>query len=215
MSEIYIATCIHPDAGLKRYVGQTRTHVLNHGKYRPFGMHKRWAQHLSEAKVNDTVRQSWKLNNAIRKYGQETFVLELLHVCTLDWADAYEQMFISLFNTVTNGYNIQYGGGSGAKNAEESCAKIATTLEEMNDKMRMAKYADWKVKQVRVVRLEDKGVRVYITSEDGRESYTSFFGRRSTFENASERAIAFINRLTDGDKTKIYVTASLADRIKF
>lgn len=36
----------------KSYIGQTRTHRLNHGKYRPYGYLHRFNDHNSEAKSN-------------------------------------------------------------------------------------------------------------------------------------------------------------------
>lgn len=34
----------------KMYIGQTRSHYLNRGKYRPFGFIKRFQSHFSESK---------------------------------------------------------------------------------------------------------------------------------------------------------------------
>jgi hypothetical protein len=208
---IYTITCVHPDAGLKRYVGQTRTHILNHNKYRPFGAQKRWGQHVSEAKANAPTRQSWKLNNAIRKYGAEFFEVEELGICDLDVLDRFETVFIQTFDSVTNGYNIQNGGRGKGKNSEESSVKAAITLKERADGARLAKYQGRNVKQVRFIRLENKGVRAYVV-ENGRVTYTSFFGRRSTLEESAGRALAFARSLV-GDE-KLHIPDSLLEVIR-
>src|SRR5271166_1171440 len=105
-SLIYLITCTHPDAKGKHYIGQVQSHVLNHGKYRPYGVSKRWGQHVSAALVNNSVNQCWKLNNAIRKYGPGAFDVEELGPCDPDVADLFETKFIRLFDSVNNGYNI-------------------------------------------------------------------------------------------------------------
>lgn len=211
---IYTITCTHPASGRKMYVGQTRTHILNHGKYRPFGANKRWAQHVSEARKNAPIRQSWKLNNAIRLYGPESFEVEELGDCDLDMADTFERAFIRLHRSDAEGYNIQKGGRSGAKNSTESRMRIARTLMTQSDRSRLAAYADKDVVRARFVRLEDKGVRVYVVEDGGRTTYTSFFGRHSTLTESAERALAFARALVAGDDTKLHTPVSLIDVIK-
>ena len=41
----------------KHYIGQTRSHRLNKGKYRPFGYYGRFKDHISEA-INNTKKKS-------------------------------------------------------------------------------------------------------------------------------------------------------------
>src|SRR3954468_44650 len=149
---IYLLTNHHPDARLKRYVGQTRTHVLNHKVYRPFGAKKRWQQHITESQKNDSKRQCWKLNNAIRLYGADSFELEELGDCDLDVADMFERMFISLYDVVRNGYNIQHGGRAGEKNAEESKVKITDTAKANNDKRRAEQYQGKAATELRYIK---------------------------------------------------------------
>jgi group I intron endonuclease len=206
---LYEITCTHPDAAEKKYIGQTRSHILNRGVYRVFGAHKRWTQHVTEAKKNAPKRQSWKLNNAIRKYGPEQFKVVELETCKLADADNRERALIALHSTILHGYNIQYGGARGAKNSEESRAKATATLKTWNDQKRSARYKDIAVVQVRLVRLESKGVRVYVDEQTGKCTYTSFFGRHSTLTESAERAVAFAMALVRNDASKIHVPASL------
>ena len=94
----------------KCYIGQTRTHRLNHGKYRPFGYLGRLRDHISEANSNKK-NQSRYLNSAILKYGSDKFICEKLLTCGLDELDMYESYYIQEFNTkFPNGYNLTNGG---------------------------------------------------------------------------------------------------------
>ena len=74
----------------KIYVGQAVSHILNHKKYRPYGHAGRFRCHISEA-FSTKKNQSHYLNNAIRKYGVEDFVVELIECCELS---AYNSMLL-------------------------------------------------------------------------------------------------------------------------
>ena len=90
---------------------------------------KRLAGHISEAITNTKKKQCTYLNNAIRKYGKDSFTSELIKVCSLDKLDHYEQKYIkkycSLFPT---GYNLTTGG-KGAMYV----AKIDNNTDEINN----------------------------------------------------------------------------------
>ena len=94
----------------KIYVGQAVSHILNHKKYRPYGHEGRFRCHISEA-FSTKKNQSHYLNNAIRKYGVEDFVVELIEYCEIDDADERETHYIKEFNSLyPNGYNLKNGG---------------------------------------------------------------------------------------------------------
>lgn len=107
--EIYI---MKNQATNKCYVGQTVTHRKNHTKYRPFGYIGRFKDHLSEAR-NLTKCHCRFLNNAIRKYGESAFTVELIETCAFDELDAREQHYIQTLGTLyPTGYNLTTGGRS-------------------------------------------------------------------------------------------------------
>ena len=94
----------------KCYIGQTRSHRLNHEKYRPFGIIGRFRDHISEAHSNKKT-QSWYLNASILKYGSECFTCELITKCSVNELDLLESKFISEYNSkYPNGYNLTDGG---------------------------------------------------------------------------------------------------------
>ena len=109
MPGIYICKCIVTD---KLYIGKTcRTYK------------QRWDAHKYQSKTfND------HFHRAIRKYGWENFVFEVLHD-NIDfiWLDDWEIYYIDYYNTFKEGYNSTRGGGgtNGVKCSEETKIKIA------------------------------------------------------------------------------------------
>jgi group I intron endonuclease len=94
----------------KIYVGQSVSHILNHKRYRPYGHKLRFKCHISEA-FSKKKNQSHYLNNAIRKYGVENFVVELIECCDSDKSDVREIHYIKELNSLfPNGYNLKNGG---------------------------------------------------------------------------------------------------------
>jgi group I intron endonuclease len=112
----------------KSYIGQTRSHRLNHSKYRPFGYLGRFKDHICEAN-SQKKNQSWYLNSAILKYGVEKFVCEKILECKLDELDECESHYISEYKTkYPNGYNLTDGGQKGAN---LRCEKIILNESEL------------------------------------------------------------------------------------
>lgn len=92
------------------YVGQTVSHVLNHSRYRPYGREGRFKSHISEA-FSTKKNQSRYLNNAIKKYGVNDFVVELLEYCEIENANEREMHHIKDLNSLyPSGYNLTTGG---------------------------------------------------------------------------------------------------------
>jgi len=107
IGEIYKITNILNN---KCYVGQTRSHRLNHNKYRLFGHMGRFKDHISEATNPNKVGCKY-LNSALVKYGVENFKCELITTCNIDELDFYEVKYIADVNTrYPNGYNLTNGG---------------------------------------------------------------------------------------------------------
>lgn len=96
----------------KIYVGQTWT-----------SLDKRWNR-------GHGYIGSHKIHAAIKKYGKENFFYQVLTFCaTQDAANITESYFISKFDAIQNGYNINLGGTSGVmtgrKHLPESIAKMS------------------------------------------------------------------------------------------
>ena len=94
----------------KIYIGQTRSHRLNHNKYRPFGYLGRFKDHISEANSNKKNNSRY-LNHALRKYGKDCFTCEKIHTCKVNELDELEKQSIIEYNSkFPNGYNLTNGG---------------------------------------------------------------------------------------------------------
>ncbi len=109
MPGIYICKCIITN---KVYIGQT---------YRTYK--ERWDAHKYQSKTfND------HFHRAIRKYGWDKFVFEVLHdnIDTM-WLDDWEIYYINLYNSFRDGYNSTNGGSGtrGVKCSEETKYKIS------------------------------------------------------------------------------------------
>lgn len=91
----------------KIYIGKTKEY--NKDKY--FGIEGRFKNHLRFAKSG--AKHCPKLYNAIRKHGEENFMIELIETTTEDDIDNKEIYHIKEFNSTHNdiGYNIALGGG--------------------------------------------------------------------------------------------------------
>ena len=225
--EIYLITNIHPDAGGKTYVGQTQSHVLNRGKYRPYGRDRRWAAHVSEAKANGN-KQSRKLNNAIRKYGPESFSVELLTQCELEDADFYEEFFIDIYHSITDGYNILTGGAQ-ARPSEEQRKNISTSLKdyysnkdvcerhskshvEYYDKAKVDKYNEIEVISITLGIYSNGLVHMLVeTPLIGPRDRITFRGKHVTRENAAQRAVNVAMEIVKGDTEKIQIPERFAE----
>jgi hypothetical protein len=88
----------------KRYVGQTRTHKWNHGKYRPYGTRGRLRQHISQSKGGG----GQPILKAIREHGAENFAIEEVQRCSDTDLCSREEYHICEQNTLApNGYNVR------------------------------------------------------------------------------------------------------------
>lgn len=109
-----IVYCIeHTDSG-KQYVGQTVTHRLNKGKFRPYGVRRRFAEHCSNALCNTKPSQSSCLYNAIRQHGTDAFTYRELEVCDLKRLNDRERYWIDQQGCLyPAGMNLTTGGSKG------------------------------------------------------------------------------------------------------
>ena len=181
----------------KMYIGQTRSHYLNKGKYRPFGHIGRFKKHLNEAsRIN--IKCSCKyLNSTINKYGASNFKCELLITCDIDELDEYERKYICDLNTkYPNGYNLTNGG---QKCGFEKGKKVV--LEEEIKPMSRAINGDSLKRTEKTRQLISKRLKDYKNSRD-------LNGRKNDMERVQK--IHAINRF---DKYKdIHIDSNNIDK---
>lgn len=76
----------------KVYIGQTR-----------YTVEFRWRQHLH--KKDDTY-----FHNALKKYGPDNFIVEILEECDVEKLNEREIFYIAKYNSFEDGYNLTLGG---------------------------------------------------------------------------------------------------------
>jgi len=103
LGEIY---CLTSPSG-KKYIGQCVKKLSNNKKW---GYISRWKDHIRDSQdINKNYCRL--LNNAIRKYKPENFIIEIIKECPIDDLNYFETFYIDNFNTLTpNGYNLTSGG---------------------------------------------------------------------------------------------------------
>lgn len=127
----------------KLYIGQAVSHILNHKKYRPYGYEGRFRCHISEA-FSQKKNQCHYLNNAIRKYGINDFVIELIEYCELKDADEKEIWYIKLNNSLfPNGYNLKNGGNT-FTHSEESKKRVSNGIIKYFENKKYQRFLDIK-----------------------------------------------------------------------
>jgi hypothetical protein len=121
-----IIYCVEHIATGTKYVGQTRSHRLNHGLYRPFGAEGRFRDHMSCALCNTKSSQCSALYNDIRMHGVDAFKFIQLEECDIELLDQREKHWISELSTIhPSGYNLTDGG---RKVSIIKCVGISTQL---------------------------------------------------------------------------------------
>lgn len=109
-----------------------------------------------------------KIYRAILKYGWDNFKVDILWSTDDDTNITYilnqlEEDFVNLYDSVENGYNCRYGGGSKGKHSEESKEKmrIAATgkkaSEETKEKMRKYSYSETNLNKLKIMSELNKG----------------------------------------------------------
>jgi len=200
--EIYILTC--HTSGMS-YVGQAVSHILNHGKYRRHGSDGRFRKHVCEC-VNPSKqkKQSQYLNNAIRKYGADSFTVKVLKACHPKDGDMYEDMGIKYYNTMfPTGYNLK-SGGQHFQHTDESRKRVSNGVINYFEPKRVEKFKNvFLSKDIDPEKFLHKTTRNkkqygwYIMCRDKDSNYlkTDFGGVKETLETSKERAIQFVKYL--------------------
>ena len=180
----------------KVYIGQAVSHILNHKKYRPYGMEGRFRCHISEA-FSSKKKQCHYLNSAIRKYGSSNFSLELIKNCKLEDSDKIESEEILKNNSLfPNGYNLNTGGKSSVHTIE-SRKRVSTGVMNYFQDKKINKFLDLKLNDV------DDDIEKYVkplnrnNTQYGWYVYikrkkTDFGGVHITLEESRKMALDFI-----------------------
>ena len=78
----------------------------------------RWKEHRNSLRRGDS--RCTLLQRAWNKHGEENFSFEILELCTEDMLDEVEIMYINMYDSCNNGYNIESGGNSNKRLSENT-----------------------------------------------------------------------------------------------
>jgi group I intron endonuclease len=121
---MYIYKFTHLETG-RCYIGQT---IQNPN-------HRKW-DHICSSKY---TKNTYHFHNALKKYGPESFSFEVIaEAKSIEELNVLEDMFISLYDSINNGFNIRNGGGNkthhpdSIKRMKESQKAAHTRRREQN-----------------------------------------------------------------------------------
>ena len=147
LGHIYVLT----SPSNNQYVGQAVCYLPSGRKYGYLG---RWKGHKSEVRRN--VDYCRVLNNAIRKYGHDSFKVELIETVTIDELDEIENYWIEELNTLSpNGYNLTTG---------KSQSRQSKETRELRRKSMIGKNLGKRYPRIDRIREEDKDLPKYLRS---------------------------------------------------
>lgn len=201
----------------KIYIGQCVSHILNHKRYRPYGYLGRFKSHISEANSNKK-NQCKILNNAIKKYGVESFNVEIVFRCSENNADKYEYEYITKYNSLyPNGYNIK-NGGTQFKHTEYSRKSLSNSgkkyyIYKKLKKVQTINILDYNINKIlRPLNRNDEQYGWYLYFKRGLK--IDFGGVHTNLEISKQEAIIFFNKLKLNNSIKRQHTSIIGKLLK-
>lgn len=85
-------------------------------------IYSRWRQHKYWAKNKGVVS---RITNSIRKHGIENFEFSIIEQCDKEFFEEKERFWIDSYDSVSNGYNLTYGGNLRKILSEETKLKMS------------------------------------------------------------------------------------------
>ncbi|QKE50303.1 GIY-YIg catalytic domain-containing endonuclease [Faustovirus] len=184
-----------PNEANKAYIGQT-TKTFD----------QRMAGHKSSGNNEDKKDGCRALNAAIRKYGWDNCIREILKECPDEELDDWEKHYIKEFNTLSpGGYNLTVGGNSKKFYSDETKKLISDRAKERD----ITKYRKQE---------ETKDLPKYISiwnSPDGKIGFRikrhpkcpckTFMDKNKTLEQNKQDAIDFLAKLESGEVPEVII----------
>ena len=179
-----------------KYIGQATDLKYKNGKSYHYGPNGRWSDHVCASKTRNTP-----LCEAIRTYGRDDFTIEVLEEGKKEELDEREAHYITEHHTVyPNGYNV----AAHSRNRHRDSSNLYVFYED-------------KVKTANISPIRNKGefrlVYVYLTMKDETKERLTFGQTQgSTYEEAMEEVIRFLERLGCSYTTATYNSSVLLEK---
>jgi group I intron endonuclease len=120
----------------KVYIGQTTS-----------TLRARWIKHCNVAKNGRDGQAPTGIDGAIRKYGEENFVLEAIEQCPIEELNDKEIYWINFYNSYNTGYNLTLGGG-GSQLYSFDLLTVKEKYAELGTIKALSKYYDCGVRTI-------------------------------------------------------------------
>ena len=93
--------------------------MINNKKYigQSINVEARFIQHQSALR-NDR-HMNYHLQNAWKKYGQDNFKMYLIKSCQQQYLNRFEKLYIRIYDSFKNGYNLTLGGDASSQRIED------------------------------------------------------------------------------------------------
>jgi group I intron endonuclease len=103
----------------KCYVGQSTN------------IQQRWKDHKKDAFWKNGPDYEYPLYRAIRKYGFENFLFEIIEECEIECLNEKEMFYIAKYRSYTDGYNQNEGGYNGVHNCKLSYDDVTKIIQRL------------------------------------------------------------------------------------
>lgn len=179
----------------KKYVGQTRSHRMNHGKFRPHGAQRRWVQHVGCAeKRGPNPCGKPCFYEDIRTLGADAFAVTVLEECPLAMAPQREQWHIRNEKAI-DGYNVADNPSSIERKSSKGF------VSQAKEAVRKETYAEVKITKAILMVIEGCApkVSVFFETDDAktnRKMKRTTFSAAASMEDAKARAEEFAKQHT-------------------
>ena len=95
-------------------------------------INKRWNKHKTSPFNKNAIGYDYPLYRAIRKYGIDNFLFEVLEECSKEALNAREMFYIEKFDAFNNGYNQNKGGQDGSA----SCKLTENDVDQIINRLK-------------------------------------------------------------------------------
>ena len=137
------------------------TNTINGKQYigKSSRLSERWPEH--KHKLNNNKHFNPHLQHAWNKYGENAFEFNVIKYCKEKYLNRFEKLYIKIYDTTKNGYNIHKGGGCGSgENAlfygHHHTEETKKKLSELNTGLKRSEETKKKLSIIAKERYKDK-----------------------------------------------------------